>query len=193
MAISARLAFLLLLATTAVVVVRAQTKPEPAITHAEMVVVEESRLLADAAGTTQVRLDDTLPSASQSLTSLAGRVANLHVSAGGANYYGDLFTLRGLANTPYFSDPSITLYFDDLPLGSSFTYPTGLLGFASAAIARGPQSTAFGRGGEGAVITLTSAEPGARAAAEVRAGFGNFHARTAGAPRTYGLEAVKKG
>ena len=163
----------------AATIASAQTKPDPAITRAEAVVVEATRLTADAAGTTRVHLDDTTPPAAQSLGGLASRVANLHVNAGGANSYGDIFTLRGLANTPYFSDPSVTLYFDDIPLGSSFTYPTGLFGFATATVSRGPQGSAFGRGGEGGVITLASTEPGAAAAGEVRAGFGNFHARSA--------------
>jgi outer membrane receptor protein involved in Fe transport len=157
----------------------AQPKTDPGITRAEPVIVEETRLTADAAGTTLVRFDDTAPPATQSLASLAERVANLHVAAGGANSYGDLFTLRGLANTPYFSDPSVALYFDDIPLGSSFTYPTGLFGFASATIARGPQGSAFGRGGEGGVITLSSLEPGATAAGEFRAAVGNFNLRSA--------------
>src|SRR5262249_33650421 len=147
----------------------AQSKPDSTITRAEPVVVEETRLAADAAGTTVVHLDDTAPPATQSLESLAEHVANLHVSAGGAEPVGDIFTLRGLANTPYFSDPSVVLYFDDIPLGSSFTYPTGLFGFTTATIARGPQGSAFGRGGEGGVITLNSADPGAQASGELRA------------------------
>src|SRR4051812_8644372 len=80
----------------------AQTKTDPAITRAEPVIVEETRLTADAAGTTLVRLDDTVPPAAQSLENLASRVANFHVDVGGAASFGDLFTLRGLANTPYF-------------------------------------------------------------------------------------------
>ena len=157
----------------------AQTKAEAPITRGAPVVVEETRLTADAAGSTLVRFDDTAPPATLSLESLASRVANLHVAAGGAGSYGDIFTLRGLANTPYFSDPSVTLYFDDIPLGSSFTYPTVLFGFASATIFRGPQGTAFGRGGEGGVIALTSAEPGAQAAGEIRGSFGNDNSRSA--------------
>ena len=157
----------------------AQTKPDPTVTRAETVVVEETRLTADAAGTTRVRFDETAPPSTLSLENLAGRVANLHVNAGGANSYGDIFTLRGLANTPYFSDASVTLYFDDLPLGSSFTYPTGLFGFASATVSRGPQGSAFGRGGEGGVIAFTSTEPGAQAAGELRVGFGDFNSRSA--------------
>src|SRR5438067_9290703 len=116
----------------------AQTRPEPVL-QAEKVVVSESLLTADASGVTRVRFDDTTPVVDRSLANLATRVANLQVNAGGAGSFGDIFTLRGLPNTPYFSDPSVTLYFDDIPLGSAFTYPTGLFGFASAAIYRGPQ------------------------------------------------------
>ena len=156
----------------------AQTNPGP-VTRAAPVVVEETLLSAEAGGTTRVRLDVTAPAATQSLGSLASRVANLHLDSGGAGSYGDLITLRGLTNTPYFSDPSVTLYFDDIPLGSSFTYPTGLFGFATATIARGPQGTAFGRGGEGGTITLTSTEPAEHAMGELRASLGNYAAHTA--------------
>lgn len=141
--------------------------------------VEETRLVADAAGATRVRLDDTLPPAAQSLTALSGRIANLHVNTGGAGSFGDLFALRGLANTPYFSDPSVTVYFDDLPLASSFTYPTGLFGFATATVHRGPQATAFGRAGEGGVLAFASATPGATPGGELRASAGNYAARSA--------------
>ena len=145
----------------------------------ETMVVQEPRLSADADGTTRVQLDDPAVPLTQSLGNLSGRVANLHINTGGAGSYGDLFTLRGLANTPYFSDPSVTLYFDDIPLGSSFTYPTTLFGFGSATIYRGPQATAFGRGGEAGVLVFESTEPSATAGGELRGSIGNFHARSA--------------
>ncbi|HUR58760.1 MAG TPA: TonB-dependent receptor [Opitutaceae bacterium] len=139
----------------------------------------ETLLSADAAGTTRVQFDSTAPAASRTLATLAERVANLHVSAGRAGSFGDLISLRGLSNTPYFSDPAVTVYFDDLPLGSTFSSPTDLFGFASASVVRGPQGSAFGRGGEGGVILLTSAEPGAMATGELRASVGNFNLRSA--------------
>ena len=58
---------------------------------------------------------------------LGGAVANLHVSEGGAGGDRTLFSLRGLSNTPYFSDSAVTVYASDIPLSGSFTYPTGLL------------------------------------------------------------------
>jgi len=155
----------------------AQTRPEPPV-QAEKVVVAETLLSADAAGVTHVRFDDTAPADERTLASLGSRVANLQVNSGGAGSFGDEITLRGLPNTPYFSDPSVVLYFDDLPLGNAFSYPTGLFGFATAAIYRGPQGSAFGRGGEAGVIALSSAEPGATAGGELRVALGNYDART---------------
>ncbi|HVU25361.1 MAG TPA: TonB-dependent receptor [Opitutus sp.] len=158
----------------------AQTAPdsEPVVTG-EPYLVEATRLVADAAGTTRVQLDQIAPPLDQSLANLSGRVANFHVDSGGAGSFGDLITLRGLANTPYFSDPSVTLYFDDLPLTSSFTYPTGLFGFATATLYRGPQATAFGRAGEAGVLVLSSTEPGPAPAGELRASAGNYDAWSA--------------
>jgi len=154
----------------------AQTNPGPVV-RAEPVIVEAAP--ADSAGATRVPFDPTAPAPAPTIGTLADRVANLHLDAGGAGSFGTIFTLRGLANTPYFSDPSITLYFDDLPLASSFTYPTGLFGFASATVYRGPQATAFGHGGEGGVIAFASAEPAARAAGELLVSAGNDDARSA--------------
>lgn len=156
----------------------AQSAPPPVV-QVDPVVVEETPLAADAAGTTRVRLDSTTPASTRTLGTVANRVANLHLATGGAGSFGDVTTLRGLPNTPYFSDPSVTLTFDDLPLGNTFTFPTGLFGFASAAVTRGPQGTASGRGGEAGAITLHSAEPGEHATGEVRFNAGNYETRGA--------------
>lgn len=165
----------MLLAAAAV----AQVPPAPVVNIAP-VVVEEEPLTASASGLTQVRLDATAPTATRSLSALATRVANLHLNAGGAGSYGDVLTLRGLPNTPFFSDPSVAVYFDDLPLGSAFTYPTGLFGFGIAAIERGPQGIDYARGGEAGAIIFQSNEPRATAGGEARASVGNFNARTGG-------------
>ncbi|HYP18376.1 MAG TPA: TonB-dependent receptor [Opitutus sp.] len=158
----------------------AQTAPtEDQILQADPLLVQEPRIAADAAGTTRVRLDDPAVPLTHSLGNLSGRVANLHISTGGAGSYGDLFAIRGLTNTPYFSDPAVTLYFDDLPLGSAFTYPTNLFGFGTATIHRGPQATAFGRGGSGGVLVFSSAEPTASSRGELRASVGNIDSRSA--------------
>jgi iron complex outermembrane receptor protein len=167
------------IAVASFVTAHAQTAATGPVVNAQKVVVEETRLSSDAAGATQVRIDATVPTMSRSLENLGARVANLHVNSGGARSFGDIFTLRGLSNTPFFSDPAVTLYFDDLPLASSFTYPTALFGFTDAAVHRGPQGTVFGRAGEGGVIVLNSTEPDTRPGAELRLGAGNYQARSA--------------
>jgi iron complex outermembrane receptor protein len=154
----------------------AQTPSDPVVVMEPVVVTEGASLDSDR--TTSVRLEETLPSALQTLDNMADHVANFHINTGGAGSFGDVFTLRGLANTPYFSDPSVTLYYDDLPLGSSFTYPGGLFGFTLAVVARGPQGTSFGRSGEGGVIALISAEPGENPGGEARMSLGNFESRS---------------
>jgi iron complex outermembrane receptor protein len=166
----------LLLASVATAQTPAPTGPA---VRTDPVVVQESPLVADAGGTSQVRYDETMPTVARSISGLSSRLANFQINSGGAASYGDILTLRGLSNTPYFSDPSVTLYFDDLPLGSTFAYPTALFGFATATLERGPQGSAFARGGEAGTLTFTSAEPGAQASGELRLGYGNYHARSA--------------
>lgn len=125
-----------------------------------------------------VHFDHDAPAIERTLSGLAGSVPNLHVGSGGAGSFGDTISLRGLTNTPYFSDPAVTVYLDDLPLGNSFTYPVNLAMFSNATVHMGPQGTAFGRSGEGGVIVLESTPPGLRAAGEVRLGAGDYGARS---------------
>lgn len=171
-----RIGSLSLISTAIAVAAVAQSD---SIVPVDPVVVAETPLVADAAGTSRVQLDPSTPIQQNSITSVADNVANLHVSASGAGSFGGLFSLRGLVNTPYFSDPSVTLYFDDLPLGNAFTYPTELFGFASATVARGPQPTLAGRTGEGGIIQFISPTPSNTATGSLRLAMGNFDARRA--------------
>lgn len=172
--IAARTAITSALICAVVTPVRAQT-----VVEADRFVVTESPLEADAAGVSQLRTPDTAPTAVRTLPGVAETVANLHVSASGAGSYGSLVSLRGLVNTPYFSDASVAVYLDDIPLGSTFTYPVDLLGFSTSTIWRGPQPAASGRAAEGGLVVFSSPTPGARAGGTVRTGFGNFGERLA--------------
>lgn len=131
--------------------------------------------------------DATLPTAALDWSRVTEQVPNLQVEGAGTRSFGALYTLRGLANTPYFSDPAVTLYFDDIPLGAVFTYPTDLFGFGTASVFRGPQPTEFGRAGDGGVIVLTPSLSGAQAAGEIRASTGDYDARS-GALEAAGTE-----
>lgn len=159
-------------------VLKAQSPDNSTIVRGEPLTIAESRLDADAEGTTRVSLEERNVAAIPTTTSLSGRIANFHVNSGGAGSFGDVISVRGLSNTPYFSDPAVTVYLDDLPLPSSFTYPNNLFGFASATLWRGPQASAFGRAGEAGVLVLQSAEPTLHSTGELRASAGNFDSQS---------------
>jgi len=141
------------------------------------VVVNGARPPSDAMGTTRVDLPPETEAPIGSWEALSRTVANLHIAASGADGYGALFALRGLANTPYFSEPAVTVYFADIPLPSSFTYPGGLFGFNAVAVFRGPEGTQFGRATDGGVIVFSPTDTGTAAGGEVLAGFGSYDAR----------------
>ena len=165
-----------MLATAASAV--AQTIPPPdAVVQAPRMVVNEERPPSDASGTTLVEFQPETTAPISAWEALGREVANFHVSESGAGGYGGLFALRGLSNTPYFSEPAVTVYFADIPLPSSFTYPDGLFGFNSAAVYRGPYGTEFGRATDGGVVVFSPAGAPAPAGGEILAGYGSFDAR----------------
>ena len=114
------------------------------------------------------------------LAELARETAGFAVNDAGAHGFGTTVTLRGLANTPYFSDASAPVYLDDIPLGSAFTFPTGLYDFTRLVVYRGPQAAArFGRAGDAGVIQLVSAEPGEQTTGAGQVSVGDFGLRSA--------------
>lgn len=92
------------------------------------------------------------------LADAARYTAGFSINDAGARGFGQTSTLRGLGNTPFFSDSSAPVYLDDIPLVSGFTFPTALYDFTQLAVYRGPDSgTRFGQAGDAGVIQLTSA------------------------------------
>jgi iron complex outermembrane receptor protein len=111
---------------------------------------------------------------SSGLTDVARHTAGFAVNDAGARGFGLITTLRGLGNTPFFSDASAPVYLDDIPLASAFTFPTGLYDLAGIAVHRGPQAAAiFGRAGDAGVIQLVTAQPGTGAPARASFAAGN--------------------
>ncbi len=158
---------------------RAQDSGDASITQLEKSVVVGTAPGESTAVPVLAALDASGPVSAFSWDRVASQVANFQVEAAGQGSFGAIYSLRGLANTPYFSDPAVTLYFDDIPLSSSFTYPTELFGFASAAVFSGPEPGEFGRAGDGGVIVFTLAPPTSRVAGELRAGVGDYDALSA--------------
>lgn len=132
-------------------------------------------------GHSHLTLAPTPSTALPSLQNLAGRVPNLGASDGRSSSYGDLISLRGVSNTPFFTDAAVGVYLDDLPLASTFAFPVGLFGYESADVYRGPQGARFGRAGEAGVIVLNSPAWERPAGGQLEVGLGDFALRRASA------------
>jgi len=112
---------------------------------------------------------------SSGLADAARYTAGFSINDAGARGFGQTMTLRGLGNTPFFSDSSSPIYLDDIPLVSVFTFPTALYDFSQVAINRGPDSgTRFGQAGDAGVIQLTSAPLTDDASGRLNVAAGNY-------------------
>jgi len=140
--------------------------------------VIEDHLLTDSPATVTKIIFDQQPFALATTTGLASRSANFFIATNDAESFNDIFSLRGLTNTPIFGDAAISFYLDDLPLGSGFTFPVNLAGFARAELHRGPtQNTVFGRAGSAGVVTLATPSASANNQSQLRVSYGNYNAR----------------
>lgn len=154
----------------------AQAVDDSAVVRAEAIVVNAPPQEVLQSGVTRVEMDGGAPLGSRSWDQVASSTPNLEIALPGESSFGAIIALRGLANTPYFSDSAVTLYLDAIPLGSGFTFPTDLFGFTTASVYSGPQPTAFGRSGDAGVIVLSPQS--AQGATELRAGIGSYGSRT---------------
>ncbi len=93
------------------------------------------------------------------LQDLSGLAPNLYSSNADTRGFGDIISMRGSANTMFFSSPAVALYIDDIPASSVSTYPSDLLSIANLTVHSGPQSTRYGRNAPAGVIEIRSREP----------------------------------
>ncbi|HEY3757865.1 MAG TPA: TonB-dependent receptor [Opitutaceae bacterium] len=138
------------------------------------VVVEAAPLETSAAGGTRLSWDPGTAGSLSGWDELEQQAGNFHISAAGSGGYGSLFALRGLANTPYFSDPAVTVYLGDIPMPSSFAYPENVFDLSSVALYRGPEGSEFGRATDGGVVVFAP-----MAAGQATATYGAYDARSA--------------
>ncbi len=144
------------------------------------IVVEGVREVADVqqiAGTVSTPTVTELDTAGIfSVRDLASFTPNLYVSYGGAQSFGDIYTIRGLANTQFFSDPAVVMYVDGAPYGDTFTYATDLFEIDRVEVWSGPQGTTFGKNSEAGVINIVTRKPGPSWSVDAAAGGGSFDA-----------------
>ncbi|MBL9199962.1 MAG: TonB-dependent receptor [Opitutaceae bacterium] len=110
------------------------------------------------------------------LQDITGIAPNLSISNSDSRGFGDVIALRGLANTIFFSAPSVALYVDDVPGGSVSSYSSSLLNIASFQVQAGPQGTSYGRNAAAGVIDIHTREPGDKHHGRIVADFGSFKA-----------------
>lgn len=111
-----------------------------------------------------------------SVADLAGLVPGLYVVTTDSRGYGDVISMRGSANTLFFSPPAVGMTVDDVPTMDVFSYPSGLLELDQVQVLRGPQGTIYGRNGAAGMIDMTTPEPGVKNATHLETSYGSYEA-----------------
>jgi outer membrane receptor protein involved in Fe transport len=88
------------------------------------------------------------------------RVPNATINAAGANSFTDVYSIRGLSNTPNFSKQAVTLYVDGVPSSSTYTNFSELGELEEVTIFRGPQGDFFGKNSEAGIVEMRTIVPG---------------------------------
>ncbi len=152
---------------------------DPVIEVPAYEVVTTRLTTTQASPTTDLALDPTAAPTEFALPALAEELAGFSVGSNQARSFTDNFSIRGLTNTPIFGAPAVTVYLDDLPLGSGFTFPSDLTGFARAELLRGPGAgTRFGRSGPGGILLLSTPASPATATGTVTLAAGEHGSHT---------------
>jgi len=89
-----------------------------------------------------------------------GEIPNLNLMDAGANGFLDRSNIRGLLNSPIYTQPAITLYVDDVPYSSAFSYINQLTMTDEISVYRGPQGARFGKNSYGGAINIVTQRPG---------------------------------
>jgi iron complex outermembrane recepter protein len=110
------------------------------------------------------------------LQDVAGMAPNLGTSNSDTRGFGDVLSLRGVANSIFFSAPAVGLTIDDVPSGSVSSYPSELLNIESLVVKAGPQGTDYGRNAPGGMIDIKTRAPGATHQGKILLDYGSFNA-----------------
>ena len=108
------------------------------------------------------------------LQDITGVAPNLFTSNSDSRGFGDVLALRGVANSIFFSAPSVALVIDDVPGGSVSSYPSSLLNVDTFVVKAGPQGTDYGRNAAGGVIDIKTRAPGSEHRGTVQLDYGSY-------------------
>ena len=108
------------------------------------------------------------------LVDLSGLSPNLHFNNNSIQSYGDIITIRGIANTQLFGPAGVQLYIDGIPQADISTYASTLYDVESIEVLRGPQGHKFGKSVTGGAINIKTQAPSDQHAKRVSASYGTF-------------------
>lgn len=108
------------------------------------------------------------------LADLSGLAPGFAVVTSDNRGYGDILSMRGSANTLFFSPPAVGMMVDDVPQGDTCSYPSDLLALDQVKILRGPQGTIYGRNGAAGMLDLSTPRPGATNEFHLGTDFGSY-------------------
>jgi iron complex outermembrane receptor protein len=112
----------------------------------------------------------------ESVANLTGVVPGLSVVTSDTRGYGDIISMRGSANTLFFSSPAVGMMVDDVPMGDTSSYPAGLLELDNIKVLHGPQGSLYGRNGAAGMIDMTTPQPGRKNTVQLTTDYGSYNA-----------------
>ena len=108
------------------------------------------------------------------LVDLSGLSPNLHINNNSIQSYGDIITMRGIANTQLFGPAGVQLYVDGIPQADISSYSSTLYDIESIEILRGPQGHKFGKSVTGGAINIKTNAPSDQQVNRITASYGTF-------------------
>lgn len=111
----------------------------------------------------------------RSVQDAAAEIPNFNYMEFGTHSFHSILGVRGLTNTPFFSDPSVVFYVDDVPYGNTFSYSNRTFAVERIEAYRGPQGNLFGKNSYGGVFNVTSRRPENEIQGYLSAEYGRFN------------------
>ena len=108
---------------------------------------------------------------------LSGAVPGLHVTDTNGRSFGNVYTLRGIGNTPLFGTSGVVFYLDDVPQGDPSSINSVLTDLDSIRVYRGPQGHLFGRNSSAGVVSMYSRKPSDARETQVDLTIGEYNTR----------------
>lgn len=108
------------------------------------------------------------------LVDLSGLSPNLHINNNSIQSYGDIITMRGIANTQLFGPAGVQLYVDGIPQADISSYSSTLYDVESIEVLRGPQGHKYGKSVTGGSINIKTKAPSDKQVNRITASYGTF-------------------